>query len=37
MEGGSKGWGDQVILNFDLADGSKVQARAETPPPAKKD
>jgi RND family efflux transporter MFP subunit len=31
--------GDQVILNppVDLADGSKVQARAETPPPAKKD
>jgi RND family efflux transporter MFP subunit len=30
--------GDQVILNppVDLADGSKVQARAETPPPAKK-
>ena len=30
--------GDQVILNppVDLADGSKVQVRAETPPPAKK-
>ncbi|MGC2462809.1 MAG: efflux RND transporter periplasmic adaptor subunit [Steroidobacteraceae bacterium] len=30
--------GDQVILNppVDLPDGSKVQARAETPPPAKK-
>ena len=30
--------GDQVILNppVDLADGSKVQARAETPPPEKK-
>jgi RND family efflux transporter MFP subunit len=30
--------GDQVILNppVDLADGSKVQARAETPPTAKK-
>jgi RND family efflux transporter MFP subunit len=29
---------EQVILNppVDLADGSKVQARAETPPPAKK-
>ena len=30
--------GDQVILNppVDLSEGSKVQARAETPPPAKK-
>ncbi len=30
--------GDQVILNppVDLPDGSKVQVRAETPPPAKK-
>src|SRR6476646_6944654 len=30
--------GDQVILNppVDLADGSKVQVRAETPPPEKK-